>query len=70
MHLGHPEYEPSRLVEEWRRDSALGRTDVSPPRNFDLAVPVDTWHSHRASLFAGWVGFLVDEVRSPLDEPK
>ncbi len=28
MHLGHPEYEASRLVHEWQRDRALGRNDV------------------------------------------
>lgn len=56
MHLGHPEYEPARLVDEWERDSKLGRADVQPPRNFDLRAPSDVWREHRAALFSGWLG--------------
>ena len=58
MHLGHPEYEPSRLIEEWQRDARLGRTDVEPPRNFDLGAPVNTWRPHRAAFFSGWIRLL------------
>lgn len=57
-HLGHPEYEPARLVEEFRRDSALGRTDVGAPRNIDLAAPIDTWGSHRTGFFKAWLARL------------
>jgi homoserine O-succinyltransferase len=59
-HLGHPEYEPARLVEEWRRDASLGRTDVGLPRNLDLAAPVDTWRSHRTGFFARWLTRLAE----------
>jgi len=55
MHLGHPEYEPARLVEEWERDAKLGRPDVAPPANLDLRAPVDVWREHRAALFANWL---------------
>ncbi|NLG16935.1 MAG: homoserine O-succinyltransferase, partial [Fibrobacter sp.] len=39
VHLGHPEYEPTRLVEEYLRDKNKGRADVKPPRNLDLNNP-------------------------------
>jgi homoserine O-succinyltransferase len=58
MHLGHPEYEPARLVEEWRRDVELGRTDVQAPRNLDLLAPSNTWRSHCTGFFGRWLGLL------------
>lgn len=60
MHLGHPEYEPARLVDEWRRDVELGRTDVQVPRNLDVLAPVNTWRSHCTGFFARWLGLLAD----------
>jgi homoserine O-succinyltransferase len=59
-HLGHPEYEPARLLEEWKRDSALGRTDVGPPRNVDLSAPVNTWRSHSTGFFSRWLSLLLE----------
>ena len=58
MHLGHPEYEPSRLVEEWERDRRLGRADVEPPRNFEVGEPKNEWRSHRALLFSQWLAVI------------
>lgn len=60
MHLGHPEYEASRLVHEWQRDRALGRSDVEQPANFDPDRPRNLWRSHRNALFAGWLESLAD----------
>lgn len=57
-HLGHPEYEPARIVHEWERDATLGRPDVGPPENVDLARPAHVWRSHRAALFEGWLALL------------
>jgi homoserine O-succinyltransferase len=54
-HLGHPEYEASRLAHEWERDRALGRSDVQAPRNFDPSRPVNVWRSHCNHLFARWL---------------
>ncbi len=54
-HLGHPEYETGRLVDEYRRDSAKGRTNVSPPVNVNLERPVNRWRSHGIEFFAQWV---------------
>jgi homoserine O-succinyltransferase len=58
MHLGHPEYEPSRLVEEWERDARLGRADVEAPKNFDLDQPANLWRSHRSGLFSRWLALI------------
>jgi homoserine O-succinyltransferase len=58
IHLGHPEYEPYRLVEEYLRDKNKGRTDVDPPRNLDLDNPVNTWRSHRTEFFSQWIKYI------------
>ncbi len=60
MHLGHPEYEPERLIHEYRRDADLGRTDVDPPAHVDLDDPVNTWRSHRNEFFSQWIKFIYD----------
>ena len=52
MHLGHPEYDPQRLIDEYERDVKLGRSDVEPPRNFDLQDPKNCWRGHRNEFFA------------------
>lgn len=62
MHLGHPEYEPERLVFEWERDSRLGRADVDPPANLDPKAPVNTWRSHRNEFFSQWIKYLYDST--------
>ncbi|MBN1409526.1 MAG: homoserine O-succinyltransferase [Spirochaetales bacterium] len=58
MHLGHPEYEPQRLIDEYERDSKKGRTDVEPPVNFDIAKPLNRWRAHRTELFSQWIRFV------------
>lgn len=60
MHLGHPEYEANRLVHEWLRDRATGRTDVERPVNLDPERPVNTWRRHRNELFSRWLRFLTE----------
>jgi len=60
MHLGHPEYEPERLVFEYRRDLDLGRKDVEPPAGLDVSQPVNTWRSHRNEFFSQWIKFIYD----------
>lgn len=54
-HLGHPEYPPERLREEWQRDLALGRSDIEPPRHFDPSAPEATGAPHCDRLFASWL---------------
>jgi homoserine O-succinyltransferase len=58
MHLGHPEYEPERLVFEYRRDAAAGRSDVSKPENFDLEQPTASWRHSRDLFFSEWIESL------------
>ncbi len=60
MHLGHPEYRAHRLVEEYRRDVALGRKDVPLPANLDIENPINRWRSHGLEFFAQWVRFIYE----------
>jgi len=62
VHLGHPEYEPSRLVEEYNRDAAKGKSGVEPPKNVDLANPENLWRSHRTEFFTQWIKYLHDSA--------
>jgi homoserine O-succinyltransferase/O-acetyltransferase len=63
MHLGHLEYEPERLVEEYNRDMKLGRNDVDKPRNFDLDNPINTWRAHRNEFFSQWIKFVHESTQ-------
>jgi homoserine O-succinyltransferase len=63
MHLGHPEYNSRRLVEEWQRDQALRRTNADSPNNFDVARPINRWRGHRAAFFTGWTSYLFETTR-------
>ena len=58
IHLGHPEYEPERLVFEYKRDREKGRKDVPSPKNFNIDKPINTWRSHRNEFFSQWVKFV------------
>lgn len=58
IHLGHPEYEPGRLIEEYLRDKNAGRLDVNPPANLDIEHPANTWRSHRTEFFSQWIKFI------------
>lgn len=62
MHLGHPEYNSSRLVEESRRDKEKGRTDVPHPINFNLEKPINNWRSHRNEFFGQWIKYIYTET--------
>ena len=60
MHLGHPEYEAQRLVEEYRRDIALGRKDVPLPANINIDDPINRWRSHGLEFFAQWIRYIYE----------
>ena len=60
MHLGHPEYNAGRILEEMERDKARG--DVPPPENFDPDQAQTLWRSHRNLLFQQWVWFCYQRV--------
>jgi homoserine O-succinyltransferase len=58
VHLGHPEYEPGRLIDEYQRDMKKERDDVDPPVNLDLKNPVNRWRSHRSEFFSQWIKYI------------
>lgn len=58
MHLGHLEYDPERLVEEYDRDMKLGRKDVGLPENLDLQNPVNRWRGNRTEFFSQWIKYV------------
>lgn len=63
-HLGHPEYPARRLLEEWQRDTSLGRDGVEPPRNYDLNEPRATWLGQSDRFFANWLSRLQAQRQS------
>jgi homoserine O-succinyltransferase len=63
MHLGHLEYEPGRLIEEYNRDKDLGRQDVSKPENFNIDNPINTWRAHRNEFFSQWIKFVHESTQ-------
>lgn len=62
VHLGHPEYNSGRLVEETTRDKEKNRTDVEDPENFDLNNPLNIWRSHRNEFFGQWIKYIYLET--------
>jgi len=58
MHLGHPEYRAERLLEEYRRDLALGRKDVPPPLNIEATAPETTWRADGLAFFQQWLAYI------------
>ena len=63
MHLGHPEYNATRLAEEARRDEATGRDDVGGPENLDIDRPLNRWRSDRYEFFRGWIKYVYSATR-------
>lgn len=63
-HLGHPEYDEHRLLAEWDRDVAAGRTDVAPPVGYDLEArrPHRGWSDDGARFFGWWKARLREHV--------
>jgi homoserine O-succinyltransferase len=55
MHLGHPEYNARRLVEEYLRDLQAGRPGVEPPKNLSLENPLNRWKGQGAEFFFQWI---------------
>ncbi|MBD3244322.1 MAG: homoserine O-succinyltransferase [Chitinivibrionales bacterium] len=58
VHLGHPEYEPRRLIEEYERDRAKGVDGVAAPENLDLDKATNTWRGHRTEFFSQWIKYI------------
>jgi homoserine O-succinyltransferase/O-acetyltransferase len=62
VHLGHPEYNSRRLVEETLRDRKKGRKDVGDPVNFDIENPVNRWRSQRNEFFTQWIKYVYEHT--------
>lgn len=58
MHLGHPEYNSRRILDEYDRDMKLGRTDVERPVNVDIHKPSNLWRGQRNLFFAQWIKYI------------
>ena len=63
MHLGHPEYNTGRILDEWARDSV--NDHVSPPAYFDLENPINQWRSQRNVFFGHWLKYCYTSISSP-----
>ena len=55
MHLGHQEYNSTRLLTEARRDRLKNRPDVGPLENLDEKNPVNNWRANRNEFFNSWI---------------
>jgi homoserine O-succinyltransferase/O-acetyltransferase len=62
VHLGHPEYDAKRFIEEYQRDLSKGRNDVLPPVNVDINNPVNRWRGHCFEFFSQWIKFVYEET--------
>lgn len=62
IHLGHPEYNSTRLVEEYLRDREKGKLDVDRPKNIDVNKPVNRWRGHCYEFFTQWLKYVYEET--------
>jgi homoserine O-succinyltransferase len=62
MHLGHPEYDARRFVEEYERDLRSGKPGVEPPKNMDLDNPLNLWKGQRTEFFSQWIKYIHDSI--------
>ena len=60
MHFGHPEFEADSIQAYC---CAGGRDSSVIPANFNPDNPVNTWRSHRNTLFGQWIKYI-HETRS------
>ena len=59
IHLGHPEYNSSRLAYEAKRD--VDNPRVPPISNFDFKNPSNVWKMHRHTFYQQWVKLCYEE---------
>ena len=62
MHLGHPEYNARRLVEEYFRDVREKKPGVGLPRNLDVNNPVNRWKGQGTEFFSQWIKFIHESI--------
>ncbi|MGI1677299.1 MAG: homoserine O-succinyltransferase [Cellvibrionaceae bacterium] len=68
--IGHSEYEPQCLKDEYERDIAAGLNPKVPenyfPNDDPTLEPIVTWKSHGNLLFANWLNYYVYQL-TPFD---
>jgi homoserine O-succinyltransferase len=62
MHLGHPEYNAQRLVEEYFRDVKEDKPGVGPPQNLDVNNPVNRWKGQATEFFSQWIKYIHEHI--------
>jgi homoserine O-succinyltransferase len=71
--LGHPEYETTRIYDEYTRDISEGKAINLPfnyfPNDDDKLKPTNTWNAHSNLLFANWLNYHVYQI-TPFDVMK
>lgn len=55
-HIGHPEYDPERILFEYHRDQAAGLNSV--PLYFNTEKPEYNWEKSGTEFFTNWIGTL------------
>ncbi len=55
MHLGHPEYDAHRLIEEYERDKKNNMEGVREPENVSVENPVNLWRCNGLEFFSQWI---------------
>lgn len=55
MHLGHPEYDARRLIEEYERDMERGMENVHEPEHVNVENPVNLWRCNGLEFFSQWI---------------
>lgn len=55
-HLGHPEYEVSRIMFEYLRDQSSG-LGINP-KYFDVEHPINTWAVDSYNFFSKWIKLI------------
>ena len=60
MHIGHPEYNAQRLVQEAHRDAHL--KGVPEPANFDIRNPINRWKGNRNVFFTQWLKYCYEQI--------
>ncbi len=55
-HLGHPEYNTTRILAEYNRDKLKGINNI--PQHFDINNPVYSWQKSSIDFFTNWLNMI------------